>query len=117
MGWVGLLIVGYGTPMTTESRPAEPHRDPQLTTPTERAYDATGASDSDPARRDLRADIGKYVSLADFPVTAESLIDTATANGAPDFVVRSLRDLPTDAPFETARDLWIALDLEATERF
>src|SRR5687768_810715 len=103
--------------MSTESRPAEPHRDPDLTAPPERPSNATGASDSDPVRRDLRADIGKYVSLAEFPSTAQSLIDSATANGAPDFVVRSLRDLPTDDQFETARDLWIALDLEATERF
>jgi len=103
--------------MSTDPDPTQPHRDPDLTTPAERPIEATGTSDADPARRDLRADIGKYVSLAEFPATGQSLVDSATANGAPDFVVRYLRDLPTDTTFATARDLWIALDLEATERF
>jgi len=103
--------------MTTENRPIEPHRDPDLTTPPERTSEAIGAADSDPDRRELRADIGKYVSLVEFPATPKSLIDSATANGAPDFVLRPLRDLATDDQYETARDLWIALGLEATERF
>jgi hypothetical protein len=57
------------------------------------------------------------VSLAEFPATPQTLIDSALANGAPDFVVRALRSLPSDASIETARELWIALDLEATDRF
>jgi len=77
--------------MTTENKATEPRRDTELTAPPERPHDTTGASDADPVRRELRADSGKYVSLAEFPATAQSLIDSAAANGAPDFVLITLR--------------------------
>jgi len=78
---------------------------------------SASATDADPNRRDLRAEIGKYVSLTPFPATGGRLADAAANQGAPDVVLKALRGLSADASFETSRDLWIALDLEATERF
>jgi hypothetical protein len=76
-----------------------------------------GRSDTDLSRREQRAEIGKYVSLVEFPATAEQLIAGAEANGAPDQVVKRLRGLRPGTTFDTARDVWLALDLEASERF
>jgi hypothetical protein len=76
-----------------------------------------GDSDTDPDRRELRAEIGKYVSLATFPATAQDLSAAAAANGAPDEVTSALNGLAPEARFDTARDLWLALGLEAQERF
>ncbi len=76
-----------------------------------------GEHDTDPDRRNLRAEIGKYVSLATFPATAHDLVVAVSANGAPDEVISALGTLAPDANFETARDLWLALGLEARERF
>jgi hypothetical protein len=76
-----------------------------------------GPDETDPDRRDLRADIGKHVSLSSFPATAGDLVELATANQAPDAVLDELRSLAPETSFATTRDLWIALDLEVKERF
>src|SRR5829696_2647243 len=76
-----------------------------------------GDAETDPDRRDLRSEIGKYVSLASFPATAQDLMSIAMANGAPEGVIRPLRSLDSGAVFETTRDLWYALHLETKERF
>jgi hypothetical protein len=77
----------------------------------------TAGTDAEPERRDLRAEIGAYVSLTPFPATAGKLAHAAAEADAPDPVLATLRGLPSDQSFETARDLWLALDLEATNRF
>jgi len=79
--------------------------------------DAVGPDDADPARRDLRAEAGKYVSLVEFPTTAEDLIAAAEGKSAPAQVIDLLRGLRPGASFETTRDLWVALGLESTNRF
>lgn len=76
-----------------------------------------GDQDTDPDRRDLRAEIGKYVSLVQFPASAGELTEAAAANGAADTVTSALRALEPKTRFENTRDLWIALDLEAPHRF
>jgi hypothetical protein len=76
-----------------------------------------GEHDTDPDRRELRAEIGKYVSLATFPATAQDLSAAAAANGAPDAVTSALGSLAPQTKFDNARDLWVALGLEAPERF
>jgi hypothetical protein len=76
-----------------------------------------GEHDTDPDRRDLRAEIGKYVSLATFPATVQELVAAVAANGAPDEVTSALGGLEPQARFESTRDLWLALGLEAQERF
>jgi len=76
-----------------------------------------GGSDADPARRDLRAELGKYVSLVDFPATAEQLIAAAESNAAPSTVIDLLRGVRPGVKFATTRDLWTELNLEATDRF
>lgn len=76
-----------------------------------------GPDETDPDRRDLRADIGKYVSLSSFPATAEDLLEAATANQAPDPVLAELQSLDQKTSFDTTRDLWVALDLEVKQRF
>jgi Protein of unknown function (DUF2795) len=78
---------------------------------------ATGDTDADPDRRELRAEIGKYVSLASFPTTAGELADGARSAGASEPVLNALVRLAPDTRMENARDLWIALDLESDERF
>lgn len=76
-----------------------------------------GTDDRDPDRRDLRAEIGKYVSLASFPATAAELCQTARQGGAGDTVMQTLERLPADATFPNTRELWAALDLGDTGRF
>jgi len=76
-----------------------------------------GEHDTDPDRRELRAEIGKYVSLATFPATAQDLTAAAAANGAPEAVTSALGSLAPQTNFDNARDLWLALGLEAQERF
>jgi hypothetical protein len=76
-----------------------------------------GEHDTDPDRRDLRAEIGKYVSLAAFPTTTDDLIAAVTVNGAPDEVMSALGALEPRASFSNTRDLWLALGLEAKDRF
>jgi hypothetical protein len=76
-----------------------------------------GTSDSDPDRRELRAEIGKYVSLVSFPATAGQLCDAARQGGADDAVVKALESLPADATYPNARELWAALGLGDTGRF
>ncbi|MBB5867691.1 hypothetical protein F4553_001070 [Allocatelliglobosispora scoriae] len=114
--------------MTTDAQPTATHTDPQLNAgffdedavPAENTVGRDGVIDeheTDPERRELRAEIGKYVSLATFPATSLTLIESATANRAPDEVLDELRALPEDRSFETARDLWLELGLEVAERF
>lgn len=79
--------------------------------------DVVGGEETDPDRRDLRGEIGKYVSLASFPATAEELREVAARNGAPGAVTQALADIGEAGSFATARDLWIALGLEVKERF
>jgi hypothetical protein len=76
-----------------------------------------GSDDADPGRRDLRAEVGKYVSLATFPAAAEDLIAAAESNGAPAQVTAVLRGLRPGTIFDSAHDVWTALNLESGERF
>lgn len=104
--------------MSTNDPGVAPGTDPSLTPdPDTPSADAVGTDDVDSARRDLRAEAGKYVSLVDFPATAEDLIAGAESNGAPGQVTDLLRGLRPGASFETTRDLWDALGLESTDRF
>jgi hypothetical protein len=103
--------------MEDETDQPRSRNDPQLSAPEAGPARPVGPEDADPARRDLRADIGKYVSLASFPTTPEALIDDATRNGAPEFVTSALRAMRPGMSLETTRDLWIALGLNATDRF
>ena len=86
--------------------------DPDVPTP-----DEAGRDDAYPGRRDLRAEIGKYASLAGFPAAAEELIAAAESNGAPGQITGILRGLRPGTSFDSARDLWVALNLESGERF
>jgi Protein of unknown function (DUF2795) len=79
--------------------------------------DTVGDTDADPRRRELRAEIGKYASLAGFPTTAGELTDSARTAGASQPVLDSLVRLAPDTRLENARELWTALDLESDERF
>jgi hypothetical protein len=74
-------------------------------------------AETDPDRRDLRSEIGKHVSLASFPATADDLVRVAIANGAPEEVLQPLRGLESMTTFENTQDLWRALGLETKERF
>ena len=76
-----------------------------------------GGEDTDPDRRDLRAEIGKYVSLATFPASVRELAEVAEANRAPEPVISALDSLAPDMTLDTTRDLWLALGLEAPQRF
>ncbi|MDI1463998.1 DUF2795 domain-containing protein [Catellatospora sp. KI3] len=88
-----------------------------------RSWDAPGRStavaddERDPDRRELRALIGQYVSLAGFPADGRRLVQFAVERDAPELVLEQLATLEPDRSFETARDLWLALDLEAETRF
>jgi hypothetical protein len=121
-------------PDNASSRPApsRPHTDPELAgadtegldtdvsgTDVSATYesDSVGPEDADPARRERRAEIGKYVSLTPFPTTVETLIHDASANRAPDFVISALRSVRPGTALPTTRELWIELGLEATDRF
>jgi hypothetical protein len=103
-------------PIDDAGQPAgtDPSLTPDLDVPT---ADEAGQTDADPARRDIRAEAGKYVSLVHFPATAETLIAAAESNGAPGQVTELLRGLRPGTTFETTRDLWLTLDLESNERF
>jgi hypothetical protein len=57
------------------------------------------------------------VSLATFPATAGDLIAASKATGAPNDVTAALEGLQAQTTFDNARDLWVALDLAAQERF
>jgi hypothetical protein len=76
-----------------------------------------GTDDTDPDRRDLRAEIGKYVSLASFPATAAQLCSTAREGGADDTVMQRLEGLPAGETYPNARELWAALGLGDSGRF
>jgi hypothetical protein len=92
--------------------------DPNLTPdPNGPRADEAGPDDADPARRDLRAEVGKYVSLVTFPATAEELIAAAESNTAPGQVTSLLRALRPGTPFDNVRDVWAALNLESGDRF
>ncbi|MBV1853680.1 DUF2795 domain-containing protein [Catellatospora tritici] len=88
-----------------------------------RTWDAPGRNavvgddERDPDRRELRALIGQYVSLAGFPADGRRLAQYAADQDAPEPVLEQLGTLEPDRSFETARDLWLALDLEAETRF
>jgi hypothetical protein len=73
--------------------------------------------ESDPDRVALRSEIGKYVSLAHFPATAQALTAAAERNRAPDTVLDELRGLSPMDIFTTAHDVWRALDLTVRLRF
>jgi hypothetical protein len=104
--------------MPTNDPGISPGTDPSLTPdPDAPSAAAVGRDDADPARRDLRAEVGKYVSLVEFPATAEDLIAGAESNGAPGQVTDLLRRLRPGASFDTTRDVWLALGLESTDRF
>ena len=92
--------------------------DPSLTPDSNApSADAVGKDDADRARRDLRAEAGKYVSLVEFPSTTEDLVAGAESNGAPVQVTDLLRGLRPGASFATTRDVWDALGLASTDRF
>lgn len=76
-----------------------------------------GGDERDPDRRELRADIGRHVSLATFPATAEQLLELARRGDAPDEVLDELGTLEPGRSFANARELWQALDLEVEVRF
>jgi hypothetical protein len=104
--------------MPTNDPGLSPGTDPSLTPdPDAPNADAVGRNDADPARRDLRAEVGKYVSLVEYPATAEDLIAVAETNGAPAQVTNLLRELRPGVSFDTTRDVWRALGLESTDRF
>jgi hypothetical protein len=103
-----------------QGRPHERLADPQLQQDENaggRLEDVDAASDADVRRRDLRAEIGKYVSLAGFPASPAQLIDEVAMLGAPDVVLAALRRVPPDTHLAGVHDLWTALGLEATNRF
>ncbi len=103
--------------MSTNESP-EIHSDPQLVPdPAATEGDVVEASDSGPNRRDIRAEIGKYVSLVDFPTTGRQLVEAAQMNHAPAPVIDRLRRLGPDSRFENARAVWTELNLEATNRY
>jgi hypothetical protein len=107
--------------MTDETDDQRPIRtDPQLDPggPGAQAdVSQVGVTDADPDRRELRAEIGKYVSLHPFPTTAGELADAVAAAGAPQAVTQALVSLPADSRLENTRDLWLGLGLESNERF
>jgi Protein of unknown function (DUF2795) len=74
-------------------------------------------NESDPDRVALRSDIGKYVSLAHFPASADALTATAERYQAPDHVLENLRSLSPEVTFTGAHDVWRALDLTVHHRF
>jgi hypothetical protein len=104
--------------MSTED-PHQHGRDPDLQPDVEPPLNPPeiGDEDADRARRELRADIGTYVSLAQFPTTVGELITVVSGKGAPEEVLTRLGDLPEWTPLASSRDLWVALGLEATNRF
>jgi hypothetical protein len=104
--------------VTDDQRPIR--TDPQLDAGgpgAEADVSRVGDTDADPDRRELRAEIGKYVSLHPFPTTAGELADAVAAAGAPQAVTQALVSVPADSRLENTRDLWLALGLEANERF
>ena len=57
----------------------------------------TGEHDTDPDRRDLRAEIGKYVSVANFPATGREVVAAVEGNGAPAEMTNMLAGLDGQA--------------------
>src|SRR5687768_7738872 len=108
--------------MTDTDRNQPLHRDPNLRSDTVEGADQPGrdgvvdAQDTDPDRREVRAEVGKYVSLATYPATAMDLAEVAAANGAGDDVVGRLRAL-RDTTFNGPQEVWPALGLESSDRF
>jgi hypothetical protein len=104
--------------MSTED-PHQHGRDPDLQPDSELPSTPpdVGPEDADRARRELRAQIGTYVSLAQFPTTVGELITVVSEKGAPAEVLTQLGSLPEWTPLASGRDLWVALGLEATNRF
>lgn len=76
-----------------------------------------GPTDSDSDRTDLRAKIGEYVSLVDFPTTVKDLIAMAEERDAPDEVLGELRKLDPDASYPNTAELWEAMHLRSDRRF
>ena len=76
-----------------------------------------GEDEVDPDRIALRSEIGKYVSLARFPVSGSALANLAERADASDEVRGELGGLPGEAVFSNAHDVWQALDLTVNRRF
>jgi hypothetical protein len=98
------------------------HLDPHLNSDPGEGADSPGrdgvvdAEDTDPDRREVRAEVGKYVSLATYPATASELAEAAAANGAGEDVVGRLRALG-GTTFQGPQEVWPALGLESSNRF
>jgi hypothetical protein len=75
------------------------------------------SAETDVDRRDLRSEIGTFVSTMTFPVDAQHLIAAAETRDAPDRVLERLRRLDPRTSFRTPVDLWDALDLGSGGRF
>lgn len=73
-------------------------------------------SETDQDRTDLRAEIGKYTSLAAFPATGADLVGIAVRSDAADEVLDRLGGLDPDREFDSAADVWDALGLSPGHR-
>jgi hypothetical protein len=78
--------------------------------------DVVTDSEADQDRTDLRAEIGKYASLAKFPATGADLVGMAVRNDADDAVLDRLGGLDPDQRFESPAALWDALGLSPGHR-
>ena len=95
----------------------QPRHPEAVTEPMRGDTGRVGDTDADPRRRDLRAEIGQYVSLMKLPTTTGKLAREAADHDAPQHVVSALRGVPDDLKVKTVHDLWIVLHLEGDQRF
>jgi hypothetical protein len=59
--------------------------------------------------RNERADFARWLRPSELPTTAAHLSETARDEGAPDWVVEALEELPGDRTFETIGAAWDAV--------
>ena len=62
-----------------------------------------------PDNETARAELSRHLRLSAFPGDREALVAEAEENNAPRPVLDALRQLPSDAQFETVYDVWEAL--------
>ena len=94
-----------------EWREAEPSGEDRPRASLSPDEEIVGGAAAGMGRRDVtdRSELARFLQPRVFPATAGRLTGSAVETGAPDHVVRMLRDLPREERYEDLQDLWRAL--------
>jgi hypothetical protein len=58
---------------------------------------------------DMRAELARHITSAQWPAGRDDLVQTARVDRAPQIILDSLRKLPAEDQFENVQEVWAAL--------